>query len=157
MYKGMKDFFLENGFATYFGNEDLILSPVLFNNIYKGALGEVAGKYILEKELNTTLKDITNPDYFEFFDFELCNGVYIDFKHWKRTIITDPDALRKHITEKLHKIEEKKAYIINILKEDDLDMMSTGDVIEIPYLIDEKGDPNKEAIKELMGEMLNVR
>lgn len=157
MYRGMKEFFIGNGFATYFGNEDLILSPVLFNNIYKGALGEVAGKYILEKELNTTLKDITNPDYFEFFDFELCNGVYIDFKHWKRTIITDPDALRKHITEKLHKIGGKKAYIINILKEDDLDMMSTGDVIEIPYLIDEKGNPNKEAIKELMGEMLNVR
>ena len=157
MYEGLKNHFIKNDFAVQFGNEDLILSPTLFNNIYKGALGEVAGKFILEKELKTTLKDILNPEHFEFFDFALCDGVYIDFKHWKRTLSVGKDALYKHIQEKLQKIGGKKAYIINILKEDNFEIVRTENVIEIPYLIDEKGQANKDAIKLLIGEMHDAK
>lgn len=153
LYKGMKEHFLQNGYATQFGNEEFILSPTLFNNIYKGALGEVSGKYILEKELNIKLKDISNPDHFEFFDFELCEGIYIDFKHWKRTLIADSKMLHQHIAKKLQKIGGRKVYIINILKEDDDEILSTESIVEIPYLIDEKGSPNKDVIKKLIGEI----
>ena len=80
-YKGLKEYFICNGYATTFVKDRYILSPVLFNNIYKGALGEVAGKYILEKELNIKLNEIEEADYYEFFDFKISEGVYIDFKH----------------------------------------------------------------------------
>ena len=156
MYEGLRNHFIKNGFAIHFGKENMILSPTLFNNIYKGALGEAAGKYILEKELNTNLKDILNPESFEFFDFILCNGVYIDFKHWKRTLSVGKDALYKHIQEKLQRIGGKKAYIINILKEDEFKIVVTENIVEIPYLIDECGRINKDAIKMLIGEMCNA-
>ena len=156
MYEGLKDHFIKNNFAVQFGNEDLILSPTLFNNIYKGALGEVAGKYILERELNIRLKDIVQPDYFEFFDFALNKDVYIDFKHWKRSLNMGTEALYKHIQEKLQKMGGKKAYIINILKENDLEIWPTENIVEIPYLIDENGRINKNAIKMLVGELYDA-
>ena len=45
-----------------------MMSPVLFHNIYKGALGEVAGEYILNKERGIKFKPIVEADKFEFFD-----------------------------------------------------------------------------------------
>ena len=39
------------GYALKFEMNEYLLSPVLFHNIYKGALGEVAGKFILKREL----------------------------------------------------------------------------------------------------------
>jgi len=155
LYSKLKDFFINQGYATELGNKDLILSPVLFNNIYKGVLGEIAGKFILERELNTNLIEITNPEFFEFFDFELHDGIYIDFKHWKKAVVPNKDSLQKHIQEKLSKIGGKKAYIINILKQEDSVITPTQDIIEIPYLIDEKGIINPEAIKMLIGEIHN--
>lgn len=56
------------------------MSPVLFHNIYKGALGEVCGEFILSRERGMKLKPINDPDRFEFFDFELNDGIYVDFK-----------------------------------------------------------------------------
>ena len=45
-YPGMKAHFEEMGYALKFEMNEYLLSPVLFHNIYKGALGEVAGKYV---------------------------------------------------------------------------------------------------------------
>ena len=156
-YAGLKDYFLGQGFAVGFGDGDLILCPVLFNNIYKGALGEVCGKFILEKELNTQLKKITNPDYFEFFDYELSDGIYIDFKHWKRAVVPNENSIREKIRSKLNSMGGKKAYIINIIKESDFVPTITNEYVEIPYLIDENGAPNKDAIKMLIGDVYNVK
>ena len=66
------------------------------------------------------------------------------------------DALYKHIQEKLQRIGGKKAYIINILKEDEFKIVVTENIVEIPYLIDECGRINKDAIKMLIGEMCNA-
>lgn len=156
-YKGLKQFFEQRGFATEFGNEDFILCPVLFNNIYKGALGEVAGKFILDNELNTELKEIKIPDYFEFFDFKLKDGIYIDFKHWKTALLVEKERYTKHIADKLEKIGGKKAYVINILKEADYEIKQIGSIVEIPYLIDDNGTVNEKAIKKIAEDMINEK
>lgn len=154
VYAGLREYFEQNGFAINFGNEDFILSPALFNNIYKGALGEVCGKFILEKELNTKLYEIENHDYFEFFDFELADGIFIDFKHWKNSIVTSKNSLIRQMENKLNAIGGKKVYVINILKEAEaLDIVQTENVIEIPWLVDENGKPNEKAIKMLIGDL----
>lgn len=58
----MKAHFEEMGYALKFEMNEYILSPVLFHNIYKGALGEVAGKFILKRELGIELSPITVPN-----------------------------------------------------------------------------------------------
>lgn len=158
-YKGLKEWFKENEYATEFSSEEFMLSPVLFNNIYKGALGEVAGKFILENELKISLKEIDEYKDFEFFDFMLSEGVYIDFKHWKQGYsggLNREDALRK-IKNKLKFIGGKKVYIINILGKEDhvVGIKKNEEIIEIPYLLDENSNLNKEAIRMLMEEITN--
>ena len=39
-------------FVTTFEPNQYILSPTLFNNIYKGALGEVVGCWTIKKEIS---------------------------------------------------------------------------------------------------------
>lgn len=48
-YPGLKDEFEKHGYATCFEKNDYMLSPVLYQNIYKGRLGEFVGKYIVKK------------------------------------------------------------------------------------------------------------
>lgn len=154
-YPGLEEAFKKNNYATSFGNKELIISPALFNNIYKGALGEFSGRYILEKELNTKLRDIETPDYFEFFDFILSKDIYIDFKHWKQKLIKDDNYLFAKILNKLDLIGGQRVYIINMLKESDDNIIHRNcddRIIEIPWLIDEAGKTNKEAIKMLIGD-----
>ena len=100
-YPGMKAHFEEMGYALKFEMNEYLLSPVLFHNIYKGALGEVAGKFILNRELGIELSPITEPEYFEFFDYKLSSDVYVDFKNWKFTYVQDRDEIRKDILRKL--------------------------------------------------------
>lgn len=76
---GVKALFEKHGYATSFVPNEFILTPSMFNNIYKGALGEVVGKYILEQYAGVTLQEMPQ-EYFELFDYTLGNGVYVDFK-----------------------------------------------------------------------------
>lgn len=156
-YPGLKEFFMENDFATEFGNKELIMSPALFNNIYKGVLGEAAGRFILERELNCTLKEIEEPLNFEFFDFELANGIYIDFKHWKKSTSKSPSQFHQEIKAKLDAMGARKAYIVNILKKNENEILVNKEnrIVEIPWLIDENGTVNSTAIKMFIGELYN--
>ena len=54
---GVKALFEKHGYATSFVPSEFILTPPMFNNIYKGALGEVVGKYILEQYAGVTLQE----------------------------------------------------------------------------------------------------
>lgn len=96
------------GYALKFEMNEYLLSPVLFHNIYKGALGEVAGKFILNRELGIELSPITEPEYFEFFDYKLSADVYVDFKNWKFTYVQDREEIRKDILRKLDAIGAKE-------------------------------------------------
>ena len=54
------------------------------------------------------LKPINDPDRFEFFDFELNDGIYVDFKNWKPTYLQDRESTTERIRQKLDTIKGKK-------------------------------------------------
>lgn len=140
-YPGMKAHFKESGYALEFQKNEYLMSPVLFHNIYKGALGEVAGRFILHKELGINLEPITEPGYFEFFDYQLSEGIYVDFKNWKFTYVQDREEIRKDILRKLECIGAKRVYIINIVSNRNYKPSAIVDqrLVEIPRLIKEDG------------------
>lgn len=140
-YPGMRAFFEEKGYAVDFEPNHYIMSPVLFHNIYKGALGEIAGSYILRNERGIELHDIDDPECFEFFDYELAPGVYVDFKNWKFTYAQTRQKALDDISEKLNTIGAKKVYVINIVGDDFVAPTTTidGRIVEIPALIDSNG------------------
>lgn len=153
MYPGMRDYFEKNGWATSFGNGEKILSPILFQNIYKGVLGEVAGKFILKKELGVELREIIDPSKFEFFDYEISDGVYVDFKHWKYGYPDEREKKLLEIKNKVRAIGAKKVFIINVIAETQWGIHGTndGEIAEIPRLIDEEGNIDKKVITYLKG------
>lgn len=153
-YPGMKDYFTEKGYATTFEKNDYMMSPVLFHNIYKGALGEVAGSFILEKELGLKLSKIEEPSKFEFFDYEMSDGVYVDFKNWKFSYFQDRDAVKQEILRKLETIGGKRVYIINIVGDEDYVSTASNDgrIIEIPCLIGRQGHPISKFINMIREE-----
>lgn len=132
---GVKELFEKHGYATSFVPNEFILTPPMFNNIYKGALGEVVGKYILEQYAGVTLQEMS-PEHFELFDYTLDNGVYVDFKLWKETMTVSAEEEKKNIQAKLDKCGGKRAVIINIMLDHNMQITSSdhGRIIEIPYL-----------------------
>ena len=141
-YPELAEYFREQGYACRFEVNDYMMSPVLFHNIYKGALGEAAGRFILEKERGIHLKAITEPDRYEFFDFELAPDVYIDFKNWKFTYLQEREKVKKEIDEKMVCIGAKRVYVINLVGDGNFHRASAqvdGRIIEIPGLIDKEG------------------
>lgn len=140
-YPGMRAHFEEKGYALEFQMNEYLMSPVLFHNIYKGAVGEVAGKFILNRELGIELEPITEPDHFEFFDYKLSDDVYVDFKNWKFTYVQDRDEIRKDILRKLDYVGGKRVYVINVVSDKNYRPSAIVDqrLIEIPMLIREDG------------------
>jgi len=157
-YPGMKEHFKLNGYATTFKANDYMMCPILYQNIYKGALGEVSGKFILESELHIELQELTT-EFYEFFDYQLTTDIYIDFKHWRMNAVNKDKYIMK-IQEKLAAVNGKKAYIINILVDEDNSYEITktynGRIIEVPYLIDLKNNQaNKKIIEMLREDLIN--
>ncbi|MFN9534915.1 MAG: hypothetical protein ACK59W_10890, partial [Pseudanabaena sp.] len=113
-----------------------MLTPPMFNDIYKGALGEVCGKHVFE-ELNIPLIDL-DVDEFEVFDFKTEKNVYIDFKFWSGTFTQDAEKEISKIRNKMEKIKANKVMIINILAPKDqafkVQIQKDVSIIEIPYL-----------------------
>lgn len=117
LYPGLKEYFIHHGWATEFGTGPYIMSPVLFQNIYKGALGEVAGKFILEKELGLPLQEIEDPAKFESFDFVADGEVFFDFKHWKWNMQVEERPMREKVLKKLDAVGGKRAFIVNLFSD----------------------------------------
>lgn len=142
-YSGMREHFIKLCYATTFEKNMYMMSPVLFHNIYKGALGEVCGEFILSRERGMKLKPINDPDRFEFFDFELNDGIYVDFKNWKPTYLQDRESTTERIRQKLDTIKGKRAYIINLVGNNNTKptISCDGKIVEIPGLIDQDGKP----------------
>lgn len=154
-YPGMQEYFCQQGWATAFYPCDYILSPVLFHNIYKGALGEVAGKFILEKQLGIFLTEIDDPACFELFDYKINDSVYVDFKHWKDGVHINRDQIRKKCRDKLRQLHGKKVYIINLFHTEGSASVCSSDgcIVEISGLLQEDNTLNPEAIELLRGEL----
>lgn len=156
MYPGMKEHFIHQGWATAFGDGAYILSPVLFQNIYKGALGEVAGRFILERELGLCLQEIEDPAQFECFDFVAEDGIYFDFKHWKRNMRVDQTAMRTKALRKLDAVGGKRALIINLFSDGVSVPACTSDerLIEVPGLLLPNGQIDPSALEYIRRCML---
>ena len=144
----VKQLFEEKGYALYFKRALNIMNPSLFKQVYLGALGEVVGKCILDRELGWNLEELDDVSFYEYFDFKLGN-MYFDFKHWNEFRV-DHDKYAKKVQKKLSKIKGAKCFVINLVKRTEARSMTTVNetVVEIPYLIDgENATINFDAIE----------
>jgi hypothetical protein len=133
---GVESFFKSKNWAIDFTLNKYILPPVLFNNIYKGALGEQIGKFIFETHLKIELEELPLENY-ELFDYKIKDSnTYIDFKHWKENTQISFDEQERKIREKLKAVNGENVFIINILSSESRNPIksSDGKIIEIPCL-----------------------
>lgn len=133
----LKQLFIENNWATNFEKAELIISPPIFNNIYKGALGEVCGKHILETYSDIELLELDDIE-FERFDFKTADGIYFDFKYWNNFDQDEKTELGK-IRAKMTEINAQKVFIINILTHADDQIFNpipsdNNQIVRIPFL-----------------------
>jgi hypothetical protein len=115
-----------------------MLTPPMFNNIYKGALGEQSGECIFKEILGIKLLELEERE-FENFDFKIDDNIYVDFKLWNdRYSIVDTESEISKITEKMEKIQASHVFIINIIGSSTTKFHPNSSnqerIIEIPYL-----------------------
>lgn len=151
--KGIREMFQKRGYAEHFQTKKYIMSPALYTNIYKGALGEVCGRYIIENSTSLKLKEIQDGNQFEYFDYRIEDypNVYIDFKHWKISSApyNDKDAIMTEIRSKIDKIGAQRVYIVGILKDSESIANISADerIVTIPYLVDENAKIARNMLK----------
>lgn len=151
--KGIREMFQKRGYAEHFQTKKYIMSPALYTNIYKGALGEVCGRYIIENSTSLKLKEIQDGNQFEYFDYRIEDypNVYIDFKHWKISSApyNDKDAIMTEIHSKMDKIGAQRVYIVGILKDSESIANISADerIVTIPYLVDENAKIARNMLK----------
>ena len=136
MIPGLKEYFESFDYATEWIRNDYIMSPPLFNNIYKGALGEIVGKFIFEKMLGIELQELS-PDVFEFFDYKVKGeNVFVDFKLWTENTRIDKNSYLEKIKGKMEKCGAGKVIVVNaqLLKNSQYQSSVTAGIIQIPYL-----------------------
>ena len=128
-------YFEKHQYALDFKNNDYILSPVAFQNIYKGALGEVIGKWMLKNYLEFPIEELP-AEHYEKFDCHIQHQVYIDFKYWKESNKQVAVDYVSKIQEKLLSVNGKRAIIINIFADQTYSrsISCQGNIVEIPYL-----------------------
>ena len=133
----VKAYFIEHDYALEFKKDEAIILPVVYQNIYKGALGEAAGKAIL-RQYGIEIESICDLSKYEKFDFCLKanKDVYVDFKNWSDE---DRESAAKYIEKsynKLKRIGGRKAFIINIFANEFQVHESGGGIIEVSTLVD---------------------
>jgi hypothetical protein len=152
-----RELFINSGWATAFPDSELMLTPPIFNNIYKGALGEVCGKHIFETILESTLLEL-DVDEFEQFDFKTDRNIYIDFKFWTDRVTVGADELITKIRDKMTIVGAEKALVVNILGSSDTTfrpiISSDKKIVEIPYLC--KNDKLDESTLKFILEQLST-
>lgn len=118
LFGGMREFFSSSGWATAFAPNKYNMSAALFNNIYKGALGEAAGWFWFKSVLNITLEAIKEPALFELFDYKVPSlPVYVDFKNWHETTRFDEEETIKKVIGKANQCKAKCVIVANVLAE----------------------------------------
>lgn len=152
-YPGMKEYFIKEGYSTTFEPNKYVMVPIIYNNIYKGALGEKAGKFIFEKETGVKLHNITDQNKFEKFDYKINEETYVDFKNWSGGNYVDGNVERKKIKTKMQQTGAKIVLVINLCSRFESMSMKVveGDgIIEIPSLLNEDGCINYRSIDKIM-------
>lgn len=156
--KQIKEYWKNNGFSMDWqvpkGEKTYgVLTPIMYNNIYKGAIGEEVVKAMFVNS-RYKLKPITDPHTYEKFDFVIKDGdnqVYIDAKNYSeysRHKEFANEKLKEKVDEKMQVIGATHAMIINIVDEKGLYRPYPGkDLTVIPGLFVCKVLNNCELIK----------
>lgn len=146
-YPGMREHFMENNMFTTCEKGQFVLCPEAAN-LARGEQGEMAGKFILRKELGMICNDITDGVRYERFDVELNSDVYIDFKNYADGEISTSrlNDLITYTQKKAIKVGAKKAYIVNLIQAEDVtsktydaDIESFVPIVYINGLLDKEG------------------
>ncbi|MBQ8928375.1 MAG: hypothetical protein IJ055_08920 [Oscillospiraceae bacterium] len=115
-WQALHEHFIAKGYATQFVPNDYILSPPLWQRIYKGALGEVTGQFWFETVLGVTLEALSDPEVFELFDGKVPGKpVYVDFKNWEEGTQADWEPAVDKIRRKAAQCGCRCAVIANVL------------------------------------------
>lgn len=126
----LRELFEREGYAQTFEVGDYIMSPSLYQNIYKGALGEVCGKIIFE-HYGIPLEPLKKEEH-ELFDYKVSGKpIYVDFKYWKDSSHFDAVEYRKKVVEKAQKCGNAKKVIIANVRDTGNDNTSTTPVFGI--------------------------
>lgn len=143
--EGLKEYFIKNGYATTFEKNRYILSPNLYHRIYKGALGEVVGKYLLSC-YGIELCTIDNPEHFERFDY-YCQDIYFDFKNWSEDFLKEESQQVKKTLSKAKQIGARKVFVINVFSQNyRKEKVFEDQLITVPFLYDLKTNQINEEI-----------
>lgn len=146
-------------------NHRCLMTPVVFNNLYKGALGEAIGRHILQSQCGVILNEISvESKHYEFFDFVTPSGVYIDFKYYSQQNIetTLESEVRDIAKKKLLTIGHGKALVINIfyqrsVNNPNIRIEYKDNVAIVPFLIDSTNESKpvlETKILKRLGELL---
>ena len=155
---GVREYFVDEGYAVEFKKARFMLAFNVLKQIYQGALGEIVGRFILDRKLlrgmDVQFKDMPEQLY-EKFDNMIAEGFYIDFKLWKGTYDPSYKVQLKKIRSKLRAANPKKILYVNILKPNNMSVkpyMEASDdpILSIPYLYDVQNKTwNVEGLKKL--------
>lgn len=154
----VRDYFVKEGYAVEFKKARFMLAYNVLKQVYQGALGEVVGRYILQKILlngmDLPFKEMPEQLY-EKFDNMIVDGFYIDFKLWRGTYDPSYEVQLKKIRAKLRETNPKKVLYVNILKPNNMSVKpymeaSVDPILAIPYLYDLQNKAwNVEGLKKL--------
>lgn len=157
----LKKKFEENGYALYFNTTSLyMMIPIVYNNIYKGVLGEKIGKFLLEQEGNLKLIDLDRAE-FEMFDYKTENNVYIDFKYFGEStgLNIDVEKLISKAKDKLNLVNGKKAIIVNCFGDANKygnKPIKKDNILIYPFVIDMESKIDYKVISEIKEEIFNA-
>lgn len=162
---GLEDHFRKRGYSVDFQPGDYILNPVAYRNIYLGAIGEEACKYMLSDKLGYPVEEL--PDnVIERMDFKLAgHSIAVDAKNFGpyRQPYVDHESENKsemrRYAKKTLQAGAEKGIIINIYKPDNTskpsvvtEIVKDADgreqpvkLLRIPSLMTETGEVNKDA------------
>lgn len=135
----VKEYFETNGWATKFVPNDYIMTPPLWNNIYKGALGEVVGEFLFDLLFREKLEEIENLEYFELFDYKVSDSsIYVDFKNWQEGITENKNGILNKIAEKAKICNAECVLVINVVAENEWNVSRFDyegiHIVSVPYL-----------------------
>lgn len=120
-YPGMKEYFAENGMiASGESNRFALCQEAV--DLARSMQREMAGKFILRKELGMICNSTAKNTGYLRFDAKLHSDIYIDFKNYADGEISTSrlNDLITYTQEKAIKVGAKKAYIVNLTQAEDV-------------------------------------
>lgn len=104
--------FIRRGFATSWEPGKSLMTPAVFNNIYKGALGEAVLSIVLEDILGETLLPFDWRS-FEAFDLAINGSVFLDSKYWRNQKASDDiEEYQRYCLDKLDRVDGQHVILV---------------------------------------------